>query len=39
VIFAAGSQTESVKVDAMEFFGSQPVRFAEVTEIWNEGRS
>ena len=39
VIFAAGTQTASVKVDAMEFFGFQPVRFAQIAEIWNEGHS
>ena len=39
VIFAAGTQTASVKVDAMEFFGFQPVRFAQIAEVWNEGHS
>lgn len=39
VIFAAGTQTESVSVDAVEFFGFQPVRFAQIAEVWNEGRS
>ena len=39
VIFAAGTQTTSVKVDAMAFIGAQRLRFAEVTEIWNEGRA
>jgi Ala-tRNA(Pro) deacylase len=39
VVFAAGTQTESVKVEARDLFASQPVRFAQVAEVWNEGRS
>jgi prolyl-tRNA editing enzyme YbaK/EbsC (Cys-tRNA(Pro) deacylase) len=39
VIFAAGTQTESVKVDAEPLFEAQSVRFAEIAEVWNEGRA
>ncbi len=39
VIFAAGSQTESVKVDAKPLFDAQSVRFAQIAEVWNEGRA
>jgi len=39
VVFAAGTQTESVKVEARDLFASQPGRFAQVAEVWNEGRS
>ena len=39
VIFAAGTQTESVKVEADALFAFQPVRFAQVAEVWNEGRA
>ena len=39
VIFAAGTQTESVKVDAEALFAFQPVRFAQIAEVWNEGRA
>ena len=38
VIFAAGTQTESVKVEAEALFAFQPVRFAQIAEVWNEGR-
>ena len=37
VIFAAGNETESVKVEAEALFAFQPVRFAQVAEVWNEG--
>lgn len=39
VVFAAGSQTESVMVDAEELFANQPVRFAKVSEGWVLRRS
>jgi prolyl-tRNA editing enzyme YbaK/EbsC (Cys-tRNA(Pro) deacylase) len=39
VIFAAGTQTESLRVEAAELFALQPVRFAEIAEVWNEGRA
>jgi prolyl-tRNA editing enzyme YbaK/EbsC (Cys-tRNA(Pro) deacylase) len=39
VIFAAGTQTESTRVDAQELFAFQPVRFAQIAEVWAEGRS
>lgn len=39
VIFAAGTQTESVKVEAERLFAFQPVRFAQIAEVWNEGRA
>jgi Ala-tRNA(Pro) deacylase len=39
VIFAAGTQTESVKVDVAPLFDTQSVRFAEITEVWNEGHA
>ena len=39
VIFAAGTQTESVKVDAEPLFDAQSVRFAEIAEVWNEGHA
>ena len=39
VIFAAGTQTESVKVDAAPFFDAQSVRFEEIAVVWNEGRA
>ncbi len=39
VIFAAGTQTESVKVDVKPLFGSQSVRYAEITDVWNEGHA
>lgn len=39
VIFAGGTQTESVKVDAEELFSFQPVRFAQIAEVWSEGRA
>ncbi|HEX6844923.1 MAG TPA: YbaK/EbsC family protein [Actinomycetota bacterium] len=39
VIFAGGSQTESVKVDAETLFDFQPVRFLQIAEVWNEGRA
>jgi prolyl-tRNA editing enzyme YbaK/EbsC (Cys-tRNA(Pro) deacylase) len=39
VVFAGGTQTESVKVDAEELFSFQPVRFLQVAEVWNEGRA
>lgn len=39
VIFAAGTQTESVKVDAKPLFDSQSVRFAEIADAWNEGHA
>jgi Ala-tRNA(Pro) deacylase len=39
VIFAAGTQTESVKVDATPLFDAQSVRFAEIAEVWNEGHA
>ncbi len=39
VIFAAGTQTESVKVDAGALFAFQPARFAQIAEVWNEGRA
>jgi prolyl-tRNA editing enzyme YbaK/EbsC (Cys-tRNA(Pro) deacylase) len=39
VIFAAGTQTESTRVDAQELFSFQPVRFAQIAEIWGKGRA
>jgi len=39
VIFAAGAQTESLRVEAAELFALQPVRVAEIAEVWNEGRA
>jgi Ala-tRNA(Pro) deacylase len=39
VIFAAGTQTESVKVDAAELFSFQPARFEQIAEVWSEGRA
>ena len=39
VIFPAGTQTESVKVEAEALFAFQPVRFAQIAEVWNEGRA
>jgi Ala-tRNA(Pro) deacylase len=39
VIFAGGSQTESIKVEADELFAFQPVQFAQVADVWNTGRS
>ena len=39
VIFAAGSQTESVRLEAQELFELQPVRFAQISEVWSEGRA
>jgi Ala-tRNA(Pro) deacylase len=39
VIFAAGTQTESVKIDAAELFSFQPVRWAQIAEVWNTGRA
>jgi len=39
VIFAAGTQTESVKVDAEPLFEAQSVIFAEIAEVWNEGHA
>lgn len=38
VIFAAGSQRESVLVDAEQLFAAQPVRFAKVSDVWSPGR-
>lgn len=39
VVFAAGSQTESVKVDAAALFAAVPARVAPLTEAWALGRS
>lgn len=39
VVFAAGSQTESVKVDAGELFAAVPARVVPLTEAWALGRS
>jgi Ala-tRNA(Pro) deacylase len=39
VVFAGGTQTESVKVDADALFSFQPVRFLQIAEVWNEGRA
>jgi hypothetical protein len=39
VIFAAGTQTESVKVDAEPLFEAQSVRFEEIAVVWNEGHA
>lgn len=39
VIFAAGTQTESVKVEAAPLFEAQSARFAEIAEVWNEGHA
>jgi len=39
VIFAAGTQTESMKVDVAALFDTQPVDFVQIAEIWNEGRA
>lgn len=39
VIFAAGTQTASVKTDAHDLFDEPTTRFAQIAEIWNEGRS
>jgi Ala-tRNA(Pro) deacylase len=39
VIFAAGTQTESVKVEAAPLFQAQSVRFAEIADVWNEGHA
>ena len=39
VVFAAGSQTESVKVDAGELFAAVPARVMPLTEAWALGRS
>jgi Ala-tRNA(Pro) deacylase len=39
VIFAAGTQTESMKVDVAALFATQPVEFVQIAEVWNEGRS
>jgi Ala-tRNA(Pro) deacylase len=39
VIFAAGTQTASVKAEAKELFDEPTTRFARIAEIWNEGRS
>lgn len=34
VLFAAGSQTVSVKVDASDLFGHQPARFVQISDAW-----
>jgi prolyl-tRNA editing enzyme YbaK/EbsC (Cys-tRNA(Pro) deacylase) len=39
VVFAAGTQTESVKVEAQALFGFQPVRYAQIAEAWAQGRA
>jgi len=39
VIFAAGTQTASVRVEAAELFAMQPVRYEQIAEVWNEGRA
>ena len=39
VIFAAGTQTESMKVDVAALFDTQPVDFVQIAEIWSEGRA
>jgi prolyl-tRNA editing enzyme YbaK/EbsC (Cys-tRNA(Pro) deacylase) len=39
VVFAAGSQTESVRVEASDLFANEPVRYAQLIEAWNRGRS
>lgn len=39
VIFAAGTQTESMKVRTEALFESQDVRVAQIAELWNEGRA
>jgi Ala-tRNA(Pro) deacylase len=39
VIFAAGTQTESLRVDVAALFATQPVEYVQIAEIWNEGRA
>ena len=38
-MFAAGTQTASVKADAEELFDEPTTRSRRFAEIWNEGRS
>jgi prolyl-tRNA editing enzyme YbaK/EbsC (Cys-tRNA(Pro) deacylase) len=39
VVFAGGTQTESIRADAAALFANEPVRFAQLTEAWGGGRS
>ena len=39
VLFAAGRQTVSLKVDADDLFGHQPVQFSQISDVWSSARA
>jgi Ala-tRNA(Pro) deacylase len=39
VLFAAARQTVSLKVEAADLFGHQPVQFSQVADVWSSARA
>jgi prolyl-tRNA editing enzyme YbaK/EbsC (Cys-tRNA(Pro) deacylase) len=39
VLFAAGRQTVSLKVEAEDLFGHQPVQFSQISDVWSAARA
>jgi prolyl-tRNA editing enzyme YbaK/EbsC (Cys-tRNA(Pro) deacylase) len=39
VLFAAARQTVSLKVNAEDLFGHQPVQFSQISDVWSGARA